>query len=80
MTNPEPLATQTEVAAYLRISVRTLRRWEAEGDGPPRAAERAAGARRGGWSVRYEWDAVKAWAAGPAGQARRVQTANGPGR
>jgi transcriptional regulator with XRE-family HTH domain len=61
----ENTATQAEVAAYLRISVRTLRRWEAGDTGPPRLLTR----RR---IIRYDWPAVREWAAGDGAQLHGV--------
>jgi len=34
MTEPDPLLTQGEAAAYLRIGIRTLQRWRLRGIGP----------------------------------------------
>lgn len=33
-TEPDPLYTEKEAARYLRVSVRTLRRWRETGSGP----------------------------------------------
>jgi DNA-binding transcriptional MerR regulator len=33
--NDEPFLTETEAAKAIRVSARTLRRWRAEGTGPP---------------------------------------------
>lgn len=49
----EPLATEHEVAAYLKKKPSTLRWWRCRGYGPP--------FRKVGRSVRYEWAAVDAW-------------------
>jgi hypothetical protein len=64
LTQPAGTATQRQAAAFLQISPRTLRRWESEGDGPPRVGN--------GTRPRYSWDALRAWAAGPAGQAHQI--------
>ena len=47
------LLTEAEVAELLRVSERTVRRWRAEGTGPP--------AVRVGKAVRYRRRAVDEW-------------------
>jgi hypothetical protein len=52
---PQALATEREVAAYLRKSPGTLRNWRSEGVGPPSI--------RVGHATRYRWPDVEAWIA-----------------
>ncbi|HZR53646.1 MAG TPA: helix-turn-helix domain-containing protein [Streptosporangiaceae bacterium] len=59
---PRPLATPSEVAAYLRKPVKTLTEWRYRGIGPAYT--------RSGRDVRYVWDDVLAWVA----QQRRETT------
>jgi len=56
-------ASQDEAAAYLGITTRTLRRWERDGDGPPRVPKGRA---------RYPWAQLRAWAAGDQGRAHGI--------
>lgn len=49
----ERLWTEQETAEYLQVAVGTLRRWRAEGSGPP--------ALRAGRTVRYRRADVDAW-------------------
>jgi excisionase family DNA binding protein len=49
----EHLWTETEAAEYLRVHVATLRRWRAEGTGPPWL--------RAGRSLRYRRADVDDW-------------------
>lgn len=53
-TAPRPLATITEVAAFLRVSVPTLRVWRRIGYGPKGTLV--------GRRLRYEWSVVEAFA------------------
>lgn len=66
----EQTATQAQVADYLQISIRTLRRWEAAHTGPPRLLTR----RR---IIRYDWPAVRRWAAGEGAQLHGVTPRGG---
>jgi transcriptional regulator with XRE-family HTH domain len=58
-------ASQSEAAEFLGVTTRTLRRWEIDGDGPPRLPKGRA---------RYPWVQLREWSAGPAGQAHGVST------
>jgi excisionase family DNA binding protein len=49
------LLTISEVSAYLKVPVQTLRRWRAQGDGPPAA--------KLGKHLRYPKDGVDRWVA-----------------
>jgi excisionase family DNA binding protein len=49
----EELLTETETAALLHVSVRTLRRWRQQGSGPP--------AHKAGRRVLYAKGEVLAW-------------------
>jgi excisionase family DNA binding protein len=49
----DALLTEQQVAEYLQVSLGTLRRWRAEGTGPP--------ALRAGRGVRYRRADVDAW-------------------
>jgi len=53
MPAPEELLTETETAALLHVSVRTLRRWRQQGSGPP--------AHKAGRRVLYARGEVLAW-------------------
>jgi predicted site-specific integrase-resolvase len=64
------IATQREAAAYLRISVKTLRRWEQAGKGP----QRIPGTGR---RALYRWTAVRAWTRGQ--QAAALGVVSDPG-
>jgi excisionase family DNA binding protein len=52
------VATPTEVAAYLQVSVKTLYTWRYKRQGPR--------AHRVGRHLRYRWEDVEAWLASPA--------------
>jgi predicted DNA-binding transcriptional regulator AlpA len=65
-TAPSPLIDETEVAAILGVSLRTLRRWRANGDGPP---WQKLGVK---W-VRYPRAGVTEWQRGTARTASRPQ-------
>jgi len=54
------LLTETELAAELRVSRRTLQRWRTEGRGPRWI--------RVGKAPRYKWGDVQAWLEAHAGQ------------
>jgi len=59
-TASDTLATESEVAKYLLVSVAALRRWRLEGRGPQYL--------KIGSLVRYKWSDVDAWlAARPTG-------------
>jgi predicted site-specific integrase-resolvase len=65
MTAPERdgTASQSEAADFLGVTTRTLRRWELDGDGPPRLPKGRA---------RYPWEQLREWAASAAGQAHGI--------
>jgi DNA-binding transcriptional MerR regulator len=61
MTNPqERLATGREVAAYLRVTIRTLNRWARTGTGPPVAQTLPGGERRYNWDDVYDFAPIDA--------------------
>jgi excisionase family DNA binding protein len=49
----EALMTEQELAEYVRVSLRTVRKWRAEGTGPPYL--------RAGRQIRYRKRDVDAW-------------------
>ena len=53
MADRHPLASRSEVAAYLGLPVATLNRWGTEGAGPRYV--------RVGRHARYRWEDVEAW-------------------
>ncbi|WP_082701093.1 helix-turn-helix domain-containing protein [Erythrobacter sp. YT30] len=53
MTNQNELLTEADVAATLRISVRTLRRWHSLRKGPPRV--------KIGRKIHYRSNSVQRW-------------------
>ena len=63
----EPLLTESELAARIRIAVATLRRWRWSGGGPPFV--------RVGRCVRYDAADVRAWL---GGRTRRSTSDDGP--
>lgn len=62
-TSPSPWLTATEAAAYLRVSPRTLRTWQAEGQVPV--------VRLPGRLVRFHRDDLDEWARGLADKGRK---------
>jgi hypothetical protein len=56
MSIPAPMARPPEVAAVLRVSVKTLANWRWRGTGPAFT--------KAGHSVRYEWADVRAYKEG----------------
>ncbi|GAA2689624.1 DNA binding domain-containing protein, excisionase family [Actinosynnema pretiosum] len=61
MREIDPLWTVEDVAAYLRVPVKTLYQWKWRGEGPP--------VRKIGKHLRYVPDQVRAWVDGPSGRA-----------
>jgi excisionase family DNA binding protein len=56
----DALLTEIEAAALLRVAPRTLRRWRAEGIGPP-----AIRVGHGRGRIRYRRSAIEQWLAQP---------------
>ena len=56
MTDTQNLLTETDVAAILRVSVRTLRRWHSLRKGPPRV--------KIGRKIHYRSGSVESWIEG----------------
>ena len=63
----EPLLTESELSARIRVAVATLRRWRWSGGGPPFV--------RVGRCVRYDAAHVRAWL---GAQTRRSTSDQGP--